>query len=246
MLLTDFFISNQRFSDPIGFDLESMHFNIDALACNNFQTHIVFDHCLKTISVYNYNSAIYDVIGNNKDSIELSSITSRLNKEDRDTIVRFIQIINKQFIRQDKFVNKNFYFTIKFNLASNVTDQGFLIKVIPMIYTPRKQLYASLGILNRVDFVGEPILMMFEIESRQTYLYDLKTRSFIAIEDLMLTQTECNILRLAGEGAKEAEIAQAIQVTKSSLKRIKQIIFDKLKVKTTSEAIFIACKKGLI
>ncbi|MGL4452284.1 MAG: hypothetical protein ACRCTZ_13965, partial [Sarcina sp.] len=124
MILTDFFILNQHFSDQIGFDLESMHFNIDALACNNLQTHIVFDHCLEAISVYNYNSNIYDIIGNKKDSLELSYITSKLNKADRDTIMRFIQIINKQFIRQDKYVNKSFFFTIKFNIASNVTDQG--------------------------------------------------------------------------------------------------------------------------
>ncbi|MGL4780381.1 MAG: LuxR C-terminal-related transcriptional regulator [Bacteroidales bacterium] len=246
MLLTDFIISNQRFSDQISFDLESMHFNIDALACNNLQTHIIFDHCLKTVSVYNYNTAIYDVIGNNKNSLELSHISSQLNKGDRDTIMRFIRIINKQFIRQDKYIDKKFYFTIKFNISSNITDQGFFIKVVPMVYTPERQLYASLAILNRVDFIGEPVLMMFEIESRQTYLYDLKIRTFIAIEELMLTETECLILRLAGEGAKEVEIAQAIQVSKSTLKRIKQVIFDKLKVKTTSEAIFIACKKGLI
>ncbi|MGL5561168.1 MAG: LuxR C-terminal-related transcriptional regulator, partial [Tannerellaceae bacterium] len=65
-------------------------------------------------------------------------------------------------------------------------------------------------------------------------------------EKMILTSDEVEILRMSGNGTKEQEIAEMLHTNLSSLKRCKSIIFEKLKVKSISEAIYVAYKQDLL
>lgn len=246
MEVNNLYINDQDFASDIGFNLESMHFNIEALACNNAQTHIIIDHRLKQLSLYNYDHKLYKLLGGDRNNLNMKTLSKLLDTDTKELILGYIDVVNKTFVHPYKYEDKNFYFSISFNINKNLCMNGLKLRLIPMIYTPDKLLYASLLLIEQISYIGEPVLEMFLTDERCTKLYDRVSRSFIREEHTQLSFIECDILRRSGEGEKESEIADGLDLSASSLKRLKQSIFDKLKVRTISEAIYIAYKKGLI
>lgn len=246
MIIENLYIQDQNFSEVINFNLENMHFNIEALACNNAQTHVLIDHRCREISVFHYNHKLYKLLGEDRNKLDFSLFNKLLDEKTRKLIYAYIDIANKFFLHPTKFPDKDFYFTISLNINKNICMTGVKFRLIPLVYTPEKHLYASLFLIEPVNYIGEPILQMHAAKEMATLRYDHSSRTFIQEEDIQLTYMECDILRRSGEGEKESEIAANLNLSASSLKHMKQSIFDKLKVKTVSEAIYIAFKKGLI
>ncbi|MGL4326012.1 MAG: LuxR C-terminal-related transcriptional regulator, partial [Tannerellaceae bacterium] len=69
---------------------------------------------------------------------------------------------------------------------------------------------------------------------------------FIDEERMLLTANELEILRRSGLGEKEQLISEALDMSLPNLKRCKTGLFEKLKVRSISEAIFVAYKQGLL
>lgn len=246
MEVNNLYINDQDFSSAIYFNLESMHFNIEALACNNAETHIIIDHRYRKRFIYNYNHKLYNILGDNQNDLDLTNLSKLLDTDTKNLILGYMDVINRIFVHPDKYKDKNFFFAISFNINKNLCMNGLKLRVIPMVYTPDKLLYASLILIEQISYIGEPILEMNLTNEKSAKLYDRMSRSFIKEESVQLSFIECDILRRSGEGEKESGIAESLGLSSSSLKRIKQSVFEKLKVKTISEAIYIAYKKGLI
>lgn len=240
------FVKNQKFSRNIGFNLEGMHFNIESLACNNTETHVIIDHYLKKTAVYNYNNKLYSLLGNARNHFDFTVLTNSVDSETKRIILMYIDVANKIFVHPTKYIRKNLFFSISFNINDNLCMNGLRFRLVPMVYTPEKQLYASLLLIENISHIGEPILEMFLTDKKTSQLYDRVSRSFVDKENIQLSVIECDVLIRSGEGEKETDIACALDLSISGLKRVKQSIFEKLKVKTISEAIYIAYKKGLI
>ncbi|MGL5563562.1 MAG: response regulator transcription factor [Tannerellaceae bacterium] len=167
-----------------------------------------------------------------------------INKNDSIKIERYIDVINKHFHCTRKHKEKNFYFTILFSYFSDLGEYGCCIDLIPFLYNEKKELCFILCKVDAAAHAGKPILKKYCSSEQKTYEYLLSSKRFVEDHKVNLSNIECEILRLSGEGEKEHEIANKMEISLTNVKRYKTQIFEKMQVKSISEAIYISYKRG--
>ena len=244
-VINNLIINNQNFKDNYGFDLDNMNSNLEAIACNNEQTYILVNHFHKNYTFYNYNKELYSLLGSNLNKLDNTIFFKYLNDEVYFKIKKYIDVANNHFIDKSE-TDKCYYFTINYEYGDYGSESGFTFKLVPILYTEEKCLYATLCMIKKSRHTGRITLEKFNTGNSSEYIYDDKLKSFVKKTELELSDKEREVLVKSGEGKKEKKIAEELNVSLSRLKQIKSIIYDKLKVKSISEAIFVAYKKGYI
>ena len=155
-------------------------------------------------------------------------------------------MINSQFTNKCKQIDSNIYFTIEHSYGICKNPEGACLKIIPFLYDSQNTLLATLVIIEPKQYAGSAVLKRHCITDEKTEVYNLATKEFVPEETTLLIDIECKIIHLSGMGIKEKDIAKQLNLTLAMLKRIKAIIFEKLKVSSISEAIFVAYKRAYI
>ncbi|MGL6179692.1 MAG: helix-turn-helix transcriptional regulator [Tannerellaceae bacterium] len=240
-------LANQVFDDTFDTMIDSLIANVEALACTEKRSMMFINHRKSNINVFHYNENMFPVLGcsqNEKDLLD--KLDSEYNTSSSQ-IEKYIDVVNSYVLDQTNDHYKATYFAI--HCMRDTTEdmsEALCLKIIPYIYAKSKSLYATLIVLEFDNHYGVPKLVMHNIDDKSTKIYSWTTKSFIDEERTKLSTIELEILSHSAMGEKEIDIAEQLDMPLSLLKRMKAIIFDKMKVKSISEAIFTAYKQGLI
>ncbi|MGL4229019.1 MAG: helix-turn-helix domain-containing protein [Tannerellaceae bacterium] len=231
------------FEDSL-FRTDIMISNIEAFACSNTQSLILINYQTSNYAVFNYNHQLINLLGNKHNQLNKNTVYESINKNDCIKIERYIDVINKQFHCKRKHKEKNFYFTILFSYFSDLGESGCSMDFIPLLYNEKKELCFILCKVDTAAHAGKPILKKHCSSEQKIYEYLLSSKRFVEDHKVNLSNVECEILRLSGEGEKEHEIADKMELSLTNVKRYKTQIFEKMQVKSISEAIYISYKRG--
>ncbi|MGL5563085.1 MAG: response regulator transcription factor, partial [Tannerellaceae bacterium] len=205
---------------------------------------ILFVHRDQEVYFYNYDPTLQTTLG--AESGKFNSVFHLFSEEDRQIINQYIKVINSYALERRDKKDRLSYFTIIGNNSLTDYDHGYALKIYPQVYNRDGCLVSTICILETISYIGKPILRHEKIIENQSFIYSRVYKRFVKEEKQDLSPTDLKIIRLTGEGKKEQEIADELGVTLANLKRQKAALMDKIDVKTLSEAIFYAYKKGLI
>ncbi len=116
-------------------------------------------------------------------------------------------------------------------------------------YLPKNTRTAELLKMLRGLAQGEAALsrrltprILAEFARMKTHLADVEPLA----EEVVLTKREMDVLKLAGTGASNKEIAEQLAITESTIKNHMRHILSKLHLKNRREAVSFARRRGLI
>lgn len=227
-----------------GFRADIMISNIEAYAYINRQSIILFDYKTRNCKPFNYNQQFNGLLEYKSIPFGDNQLFEKINKNDLAKIERYLEEVNKQFHCKKTYREKNFFFSILFSYSTENGEEGCCIDFIPLLYNRKLELCYTLCKLEAAAHAGKPILRKHHAAKNKTEEYLSTSKRFIESSKVNLSTIECQILRLSGEGEKEHEIANRINTSLTNVKRYKSQIFEKMQVKSISEAIFIAYKRG--
>ncbi|MGL6178496.1 MAG: hypothetical protein ACRC13_04675 [Tannerellaceae bacterium] len=213
---------------------------------NNLQTHVMIDHYMSKVTIFNYNHHLFSDFGVDRNELSIDWLIDCMSTADKKLLSRYADIIVDYFLSKRKDYTKYIYFSICYNYKHECANGSIQLKIIPLVYTEDKNLYASLCVLDSVSYEGKPILKMHKVDENKTFVYVSSSGKFVNEEETRLSKIERDILCMSGEGAKEQDIAHELDIPLFYLKRCKNSIFVKLKVKTIAEAIYVAYKQGCL
>lgn len=219
---------------------------VEAMAALGHHFMFLADQRRQTFTYFNYNPDFYPIFGSNPYTVKIDKAQNLINLSEHVLLSKYIQLINAHFTNKSKQADQNIFFTIEHTFDVHKEPEGARIKILPFLFDSQKNLLATLAIVEPIQYAGCAILKKHSISENRTEIYNLSTKRFMPEESTLLTDVECKILHLSGMGIKEKNIAKQLNLTLPILKRIKTIIFDKLKVNSISEAIFVAYKRKYI
>ncbi|MBM3142873.1 MAG: response regulator transcription factor [Chloroflexi bacterium] len=115
--------------------------------------------------------------------------------------------------------------------------EGYLPKTV----NARRLLEAIRGICN-----GEAVVDLQCIRQAARHLHDVAGEQDYVPEKSQLGHRELEVLKLAGEGLTNKEIAKRLFVSERTVQSHFSAIFDKLRARSRTEAVVLALRDGLI
>lgn len=245
MFLRKMIIADQIFDDTYDASIDSLIANVEALACTENRSMIFIDHKNSMIKIFHYNEELFAILGcSENDLVNKLDVEYDISSSEVD---KYIELINSYIINQGGDHTKVTYFAILcMRITTEKTDEALCLKIMPYIYAKNKSLHATLIVLSLDNHYGAPKLIKHNIDDESAEIYLSGTKTFIDEGRTKLLEIEIKILNHSAMGEKEADIADQLDVSLSVLKRMKAGIFEKMKVKSISEAIFMAYKQGLM
>lgn len=247
MIFEKLFIAKQKFKTIPDTDIEVLLTNIEALSCVDQVSKLLLDHRSQQMHMFNYDSSLFDLLGSEHNKISKDALDLFKTSVHDLTLIKYFELINKNFVDKSKEQDKAIYFTLDLHLGNEEEGSRSLrLKILPYLYTHDKRLHVTLCIFECSKHTGKPKLKMHRIKENQVHVYCTISERFINEERTLLTANELEILRRSGLGEKEQSISEALNISLANLKRCKTSLFEKLKVRSISEAIFVAYKQGLL
>lgn len=247
MIFEKLLIDKQKFKTKPDTDIEVVLSNIEALSCVDQVSKLLLDHKSQQLHVFNYDSSLFELIGSEHNRISDKALELLKTAKHDLVLSEYFVLINKCFLEKSKEQDKIIYFTIDLLLCDDEEKpESLKLKILPYLYTYDKKLYITLCILEQSNHIGNPILKKHRVKENQVQVYCAASERFIDEERTLLTANELEILRRSGLGEKEQLISEALDMSLPNLKRCKTGLFEKLKVRSISEAIFVAYKQGLL
>lgn len=219
---------------------------VEAMATLGQHFMFLVDQRRQTFTSFNFNPDLHPLFGSNPHAIKLDKVHLLIRSSEYSLLTRYIQIINTQFTNKNKQTDQYVYFTIEHAFDVHKEPEGARLKILPFLYDSKNNLLATLVIIEPIRYAGSAVLKKHYTKENKTEVYNLLSKRFVSEESTQLTEVECTIIHLSGMGIKEKDIAKQLGLTLSGLKRIKTLIFEKLKVNSISEAIFVAYKRRYI
>ncbi|MGL6179402.1 MAG: LuxR C-terminal-related transcriptional regulator [Tannerellaceae bacterium] len=245
-MLLESLYGNSKFKEtPNQMYLDSQISNITALACVEQKTVMIIDHFSRATHIANYNTSVSSMFGNNKSGVLSLELNIDMCVDDQKILTRYFKIINDYLADKKKLEERYVYFSILYTPTFS-SHERYVFKVVPYVYTETIDLALTLCFLENSNHKSRTMLLLHKIHEDKTMIYSQTYKKFVNNEKMILTSDEVEILRMSGNGTKEQEIAEMLHTNLSSLKRCKSIIFEKLKVKSISEAIYVAYKQDLL
>lgn len=159
---------------------------------------------------------------------------------DLDVLQKFNSIILEYAFR-DKDENDGFYYFM-FTIEGKICN--LQIDVIPFSFTSGKQLTKMLYVIR--PSLGEKDLRLKLITKSDRFIYDESESKLISECNIAVSESEIEMLRLSGEGYTESEIVAKMNITPSSFKKAKILLFEKLRVNSVSKALREVYRFGLL
>ncbi|MGL5563009.1 MAG: hypothetical protein ACRDCN_10380, partial [Tannerellaceae bacterium] len=177
---------------------------------------------------------------------DIKKIYSHIEQSDQSLMWKYLKIVNSTFGKTNHKTDKPYYFSVDFVYINSPKVNACCAKIIPYLYDKDDNLLVTLCIIDPINFAGSAILRKHELNPKKTLIYNNFTKHFDTEEKPLLSNIECTILHLSGQGVKEKDIAIQLDMPLPRLKRIKTLIFEKLNVSSISEAIYISFKRGYL
>ncbi|MGL5545414.1 MAG: hypothetical protein ACRDCS_00235 [Tannerellaceae bacterium] len=245
-ILEHLLIPDQPFAKKEEFNAQFLTAKIEAIASVYKKLILILNHATQKLIYYNFNKDIYPITGANPYLFDIKKTLSHIETSDRNLLWRYQEIINKSFVGATHQKDDAIYFSVDFVYLGNEKIDACRTKVIPYQYDNNDNLLVTLCIIEPINFAGSAILRKHDLISKTTSIYSNTTKQFEYENTPYLSEVECNILHLSGQGVKEINIARQLDMTLPRLKRIKTLIFEKLNVSSISEAIYISYKRGYL
>lgn len=245
-ILNNFLIKKFESSENSCISNHILKEKVEALAILGQDLILLADHQRQTVTTFNNNPNLFVLFESKPHAIKLDKVLEQINPFDRILLTRYIQIINTHFTNNSKQSERNIYFTISHTIDVYKKPEGVNVKIIPYLYDTQYNLLATIIIVRPIQFAGRAVLKKHYANKDKTDVYNLLSKRFISEASTQLKEIECTIIHLSGMGVKEKDIAKQLNLTLPGLKRMKTIIFEKLKVNSISEAIFVAYKRKYI
>lgn len=245
-ILEHLLIPDQPFAEKVEFNIQFLNAKIEAIACVYKKLILVLNHVTQECITYNFDENIYPITGINPYLLNIKNTHSHIEDSDINLMWKYIEVINKAFIGARHQIDDAIYFSVDFVYRDNKKIDACRTKIIPYQYDTDDNLLVTLYIIEPINFAGSAILRKHDLICKTTSIYCNTTKQFEYENTPYLSEVECNILHLSGQGVKEINIAKQLDMTLPRLKRIKTLIFEKLNVSSISEAIYISYKRGYL
>jgi|GEM_PF-2428308 len=212
-------------------------------------TIVMVDHFNKSTYITSHNRDCFPYFGEMSERyLPEDYLFTLVSNEDKEYILSMNKAIN-DCMRNDFLKGDNYYyfeFDVKLSDAS-FGESVFLFKVYPYRFTPDNKPWLVNCVISKSNKEYSKSLILHAINQKQTYKFIPELNNFQEANlTNYLNDREIKIIRLSAEGYSESEIISETGMTMGMLKFCKSNIFNKMKVKTTAEAITIAFKNHLL
>lgn len=245
-ILEQLLIPDQPFAEKDESNTQFLIAKIEAIACVYKKLFFVLNHVTQECITYNFDENIFPITGINPYLLNIKKTHLHIENSDINLMSRYQEIINNAFVGTRHQKDDAFYFSVDCVFLNSKKIDACRTKVIPYQYDNNDNLLVTLCIIEPINFAGSAILRKHDLKSNTTLIYSNITKQFEYENTPYLSEVECNILHLSGQGVKEINIARQLDMTLPKLKRIKTLIFEKLNVCSISEAIYISYKRGYL
>lgn len=141
---------------------------------------------------------------------------------------------------------KKWYISYDFHILNDGRKILVNHKLTPLALTSDGRIWLALCVVSAATHTDAGHIEMHRADSSEYYVYNVVSRKWHKREMPMLTGGEKSVLSLSIQGYTMAEIAEKICLSRDTIKKYRQRIFDKLDVRNISEAIVAATNNKLI
>lgn len=147
-------------------------------------------------------------------------------------------------------VSERTQYTISYNfrITQKESKEKILInhQITPLKLDSMGNIWLSLCLVSLAPTQEIGIAQITALKSNTTWQFSLKNGRWKQLENIVLTEQEKAVIRLANQGLSVGEIASEIHRSEDSVKGYRKSLFQKLRVGNISEAIAVATQRRLI
>lgn len=226
--------------------------NLRSISYHLQKTFILADHYQKQIRIFN-NNPMFKSILEETDNGEFTSehkLIEKIPTSDQALLAHIFLIINDHILTLKDESSDVFYFSFSIPMTDNLNCPRMVeFKVLPYIYTD-----ATTTRLPWITYYqcsescspnpGRLTLHNLKDKSETFYLLNNETAHFP--DFITLKKSDLDIFELACQGFSETEIADSLNISTGTLKRIKSAIMMYLNTQSTAQTITLLYHQGLI
>lgn len=177
------------------------------------------------------------LINNNIRILDFSYFENILPQKELQTLIKISQAGFNFFYSLPINRRLNGYITYDLRIKRPCRFLLMNIKFSPIILTGKGIIRLALCIMsNSVNCKSGNVYIKMN-DTLKVYELIEKSDKFVEIKKQKISSKSFSVLQLASKGMKEAEIAETLNISLSTVKYHKKQIFDKLNVKNTVEAV---------
>lgn len=147
-------------------------------------------------------------------------------------------------------VSERFQYTISYNfrITQKESHERILInhQITPLKLDSMGNIWLALCLVSLAPTQEVGVAYMTAVNSNTMWQFSLKSGHWRQVENIVLSEYEKAVIRLANQGLSVGEIANEINRSEDSVKGYRKKIFQKLGVGNISEAIAVATHRRLI
>jgi DNA-binding CsgD family transcriptional regulator len=226
--------------------------NLNVVSRDLAKTFFLTDLCKKQVSMFNFNPELSNIFGEvgHKSTIDENAIIEKIPDEFKTTLTQYVQIITTHIIQQAPGDENTFYFAFKMPLITLDNQIRIIwIKAFPYFYSfNQKEKFPWINFyqVDPCDSSCPGQLTLHNINQKSKTSYILCPKSTETPQYITLKQSDLDIFVLACQGFSEAEIANQLNTSTSTIKRIKAATMMHLNTQTTAQTIAILYQQGFI
>lgn len=166
--------------------------------------------------------------------------------------LEFLTSINRagfEFFRGVPVSDRSKYtISYNFHLCQNEDRTRILInhQITPLKLDTSGNIWLALCLVSLAPSQDTDVAYITAVSSNAVWEFSLKSRRWGQIENIVLSEHEKAVIRLANQGLSVGDIAKRINRSEDSVKGYRKSLFQKLGVGNISEAIAVATHRRLI
>jgi DNA-binding CsgD family transcriptional regulator len=249
-----FFNDNILYSQIPDYTLLDHRFqNLQSVSTYLKKTFFITDLYKKQLIFFNSDPKLSSIFGETTYElfVDEKNIVLRISPEFEETFAHYIHLITAHITDHTKGNEENaFYFSFKapFSTKDHQT-QIIEIKAFPYSYihlSQEKLPWINFYQCNLCNSSSSGKLALHNLHQENEILYLLNPQSRCNPNHITLKQCDLDIFLLACQGFSETEIANKLDISTSSLKRIKAAIMIHINTQSTAQTVAILHQQGLI
>ncbi|MDE6227540.1 MAG: helix-turn-helix transcriptional regulator [Muribaculaceae bacterium] len=172
--------------------------------------------------------------------------TTRVPDDEVDLLLK-INAIGFRFFNNHPIEERSlFSISYDFHIINNGEDVLVNHKLTPLAMDSYGHMWLAICFVSLSNHDKAGNIEVRKLGQSEYWKFDLDLDLWIAVPGVRLTDGEKEVLRLSARGLTVDEIAERVHRAKDSIKSRRRSIFDKLGVKSISEAIAFATNYKLI
>lgn len=172
--------------------------------------------------------------------------TTRVPEEELDMLLK-INSIGFRFFNNQPIEERPLY-SISYDFHIKNNEENVLInhKLTPLAMAPNGHMWLAVCYVSISNNSKPGNIEIRKLGQSEYWRYDLEQEVWLSEDSVKLSDREKEVLLLSSQGLTEEEIAKRLHRSRNSIKSRKKAIFDKLGVRSISQAITFATNYKLI